>query len=96
MEEAGLMTQAGRRAVEVAKSNGWWTIYDPVEDLVEPEELERALDANENARREWDGFPPSARKRMLWWVVSAARDDTKAQRIAAIVSKAANGERAQG
>ncbi|HYI60661.1 MAG TPA: hypothetical protein VEW93_02530 [Acidimicrobiales bacterium] len=30
MEEAGLMAEAGRRAVEVARQNGWWTIYDPV------------------------------------------------------------------
>jgi Bacteriocin-protection, YdeI or OmpD-Associated len=33
---------------------------------------------------------------MLWWVISAARDDTRTRRIAAIVAKAAVGERAQG
>jgi len=33
---------------------------------------------------------------MLWWVVSAARDTTRQQRIAAIVAKAAVGQRAQG
>lgn len=32
----------------------------------------------------------------LWWVISAARDETKATRIATIVAKAAIGERAQG
>ena len=26
MEAAGLMTDAGRRTVDVAKRNGWWTI----------------------------------------------------------------------
>src|SRR5262245_15870769 len=46
MEEAGLMTDAGRRAVEVARANGWWTIYEPVEDLVEPADLATALDAD--------------------------------------------------
>ena len=39
------MTDAGRRAVEVAKANGWWTIYDAVEDLLEPDDLADALDA---------------------------------------------------
>jgi uncharacterized protein YdeI (YjbR/CyaY-like superfamily) len=96
MEAAGLMTDAGRKAVEVARSNGWWTIYDPVEDLIEPDHLAKALDANAAARSAWDGFPPSARKMMLWWVISAARDDTRAKRIATIVAKAAIGRRAQG
>lgn len=95
MEAAGLMADAGRRAIEIAQGNGWWTIADSVEDLVEPAELAAALDAVPEARRAWDGFPPSARKLMLWWVVSAARPDTRSQRIAAIVEKAAVGERAR-
>lgn len=39
MEAAGLMTDAGRRSIAVAARNGWWTIYDPVEDLIEPDAL---------------------------------------------------------
>ena len=96
MEAAGLMTDAGRRAVDVARGNGWWTILDPVEDLVEPDDLAAALDANAAARIAWDGFPPSARKAMLWWVISAAKDDTRERRIETIVTKAAIGARAQG
>jgi uncharacterized protein YdeI (YjbR/CyaY-like superfamily) len=95
MEAAGLMTDAGRRVVEIAKANGWWTIYEQVEDLIEPDGLRTALDENDAARAAWNGFPPSARKFMLWWVVSAAKQETQAQRIAAIVAKAAVGERAQ-
>lgn len=95
MEDAGLMTDAGRRAVEVARQNGWWTIYDAVEDVLEPDELAAALDARPEARARWDAFPPSARKVMLWWVISAARPDTRARRIATIVERAAVGERAQ-
>ena len=96
MEAAGLMTDAGRRAVDVAKANGWWTILDPVEDLIEPDDLRTALDANPPARAAWDGFPPSARKMMLFWVVSAGKPETRSSRIATIVAKAAMGERAQG
>lgn len=96
MEAAGLMTEAGRQAIERAKKNGWWTILDPVEDLIEPADLAAALDEDGEARTRWDAFPPSARKAMLWWVISAARDDTRARRIATIVEKAARGERAQG
>jgi uncharacterized protein YdeI (YjbR/CyaY-like superfamily) len=50
MEAQGRMTNAGRRAVEVAKANGWWTIYDPVEDLVELDDLAAALAASPRAR----------------------------------------------
>ena len=96
LEAQGLMAEPGRRAVEVAQANGWWTIYDPVEDLEEPDDLRRALDAVPPARQAWDAFPPSARKNMLWWVISAAKADTRARRVAAIVEKAGNGERARG
>jgi hypothetical protein len=33
---------------------------------------------------------------MLWWVISAARAETRRSRIATIVAKASRGERAQG
>jgi uncharacterized protein YdeI (YjbR/CyaY-like superfamily) len=96
LEAQGRMADAGRRAVEVARANGWWTIYDPVEDLREPDELAAALDVVPRARREWDAFQPSARKMMLWWVISAAKPETRARRISAIVEAAGQGKRAQG
>ncbi len=96
MEAQGLMTEAGRAAIAAAKANGWWTILDSVEDLLEPAELAAALDRNPVARSNWDRFPPSARKQMLWPIVSAAREETRAARIAHIVSEAAEGRRAQG
>jgi uncharacterized protein YdeI (YjbR/CyaY-like superfamily) len=95
-EAKGLMTDAGRRAVDVAKANGWWTLYDAVEDLLEPDDLAAALDAEPAARTSWDGFPPSARKQMLWSVISAGRPETRANRIAKIVSEAEQGRRAAG
>jgi uncharacterized protein YdeI (YjbR/CyaY-like superfamily) len=70
------MTDAGRRAVEVARANGWWTLYDAVEDLLEPDDLAAALAASPRARAASTGFPPSARKQMLRWVISAGRHET--------------------
>ena len=95
LEAQGLLTDAGRRAVEVAQANGWWTIFDAVEDLVEPDDLAAALDAAPAARTAWDGFPPSSRKQMLWWVVSAGKPETRATRIARVVAEAEEGRRAQ-
>lgn len=96
MERRGLMADAGREVIAAAQANGWWTIADQVEDLVEPEALRAALDGDPLARAVWDGFPPSARKQMLWWVVSAVRDETRAERAAHIAAEAAAGRRARG
>jgi uncharacterized protein YdeI (YjbR/CyaY-like superfamily) len=96
LESQGRMTDAGRRAVETAKANGWWTIHDAVEDLIEPEDLAEALDASPDARCAWDRFPSSARKQMLWWVVSASKPATRAGRITTIVTEAEHGRRAAG
>jgi uncharacterized protein YdeI (YjbR/CyaY-like superfamily) len=96
LEAEGRMTDSGRRAIEAAKANGWWTIYDPIEDLLEPDDLAAALDASSRARTAWDGFPPSARKQMLWWVLSAGKPETRTSRIAEIVAEAEHGRRAAG
>ena len=63
---------------------------------LEGDDLAAALEANPSARLAWDAFPPSARKAMLWWVISAVKHYTRARRIETIVAKAAKGERAQG
>lgn len=93
LEARGLMTDAGRRAAEVAQANGWWTIYDPVEDLIELDDLTAALDGDPAARAGWDSFPPSARKMLLWTIVSAAKPETRARRVAKVVADAAAGRR---
>jgi uncharacterized protein YdeI (YjbR/CyaY-like superfamily) len=96
LEQQGRMTDAGRRAAELAQANGSWTISDSIEDLVEPEDLAEALNSDASARTAWNGFPPSARKQMLWWIVSARKPQTRASRIAKIVSEASQGRRAVG
>lgn len=84
MEAQGRMTEVGRRAVEIAQANGWWTILDPVEDLIVPDDLAAALDAEPAARAAWDALSPTARKFQLFQIVSAMGVDTRARRIAAI------------
>ena len=93
LEAAGLMTEAGVRAVEVAKANGAWTVLDNAEAGIEPEDLAAALDAEPSARASWDGFPASAKKLGITAVDSARRPETRAARIAKIVTDAAEGKR---
>ncbi len=91
---AGLMRPAGEAAITRAQENGSWTLLDDVEDLVEPPDLRAALDASPEARRTWDGFPPSARRAMLSWLVSARTTPTRDKRISLMVAEAAEGRRA--
>lgn len=96
LEAEGRMRPRGRLAIEVAKANGSWHLLDDVEALIEPDDLAASLDDVEAARQAWNGFPPSARRQMLFWVVSAVKEDTRRRRIDAIVDRAADGERARG
>lgn len=93
LEASGEMTDAGRRAVEVAKANGAWTVLDNAEAMIEPDDLTAALDAQPEAREKWDAFPPSARKMGIGAVDAARRPETRAARIAKIVADAAEGRR---
>lgn len=93
LEQQGRMQPAGRALIEQAKADGSWTLLDSVDALQEPDELAAALDAVPAARAAWDGFPPSVRKQGLGMIAIAKRPQTKAARIAAIVAKAARGER---
>jgi uncharacterized protein YdeI (YjbR/CyaY-like superfamily) len=87
------MTEAGIRAVELAKANGSWTVLDNAEALREPYDLAAALDADPAARAAWDGFPPAARKFGISTVDMARRPETRAARIAKVVADSAAGKR---
>ncbi|MGB3733303.1 YdeI/OmpD-associated family protein, partial [Microbacterium sp.] len=52
-----------------------------------------ALDAVPAARENWDAFPKSARKLGLTLIATAKRPETRAARIAKIITDAAAGRR---
>lgn len=93
LESAGLMTEAGTKAVEAAKANGAWTVLDNAEAGIEPGDLAAALDAHPIAREAWDGFPPSSKKLGISLVDMARRPETRAARIEKLVADAADGKR---
>ena len=82
------------RVIDAAKADGSWTLLDAAEALLEPPELSAALDANPEARRQWDAFPRSPRKALIFWVSSAKRPETRLRRVTKIVGEAAQGRRA--
>ncbi|MCY3692116.1 MAG: YdeI/OmpD-associated family protein [Chloroflexota bacterium] len=83
------MTEAGASMIAAAQSNGAWTMYDEIEDLVIPPDLASALAANQTAQTHFDNFSPSSRKNILWWIKSARKPETRAARIARTAELAA-------
>ncbi len=86
--EQGLMTEAGLKLIEAAKQNGAWTIYDTIEDLTIPEDLEKALSANLTAYTNFQAFSNSSKKNILWWIQSAKQPATRSKRIEETVTLA--------
>jgi uncharacterized protein YdeI (YjbR/CyaY-like superfamily) len=94
LRAAGLMTEAGERAIARAIANGTWSLLDEVEDLREPEDLLAALRARPGAEEQWVRFPPSARRALLEWIVQARTTATRTRRVEETAARAAVGERA--
>jgi uncharacterized protein YdeI (YjbR/CyaY-like superfamily) len=88
--EAGLMAEAGLRAVEEAKGSGMWdAAYTSRVEPEVPEDLSEALRENEEAWRNFEAFSNSAKLMYVRWVEGAKREGTRARRISEVVRRAA-------
>lgn len=85
----GLMQPAGYKSIETAKQNGSWTILDEVEELVIPPDLEKAFQNHKEAKEYFLSLSKSAKKIILYWIVSAKRPETRQNRINEIAELAA-------
>ena len=79
--EADLMSDAGRRAVDLAKKNGAWSLLEPVDALIVPPDLESALRGSERAREAYEALSKPAKRSVLYSLYSARREDTRAKRL---------------
>jgi uncharacterized protein YdeI (YjbR/CyaY-like superfamily) len=91
LTEAGLMAAPGLAAVERARADGTWRLCPTDAELAQ---LDSRLDANPQARTQFDGFPPSSRRLILTWIAEAKRPQTRQRRIEQTVALAAQGVRA--
>lgn len=87
LEQEGLMSEAGRRAIDKAKSDGSWSQTDEVDALVVPSDLEAALGEHPQARTAYENLPTSNKKQLLWALYSAKRAETRARRLAAVIDQ---------
>lgn len=88
----GLMTKAGFEVIERAKSDGSWTEFDVVENLVIPPELEEAFAKNKLARENFENLTLSQRKQVLYFLYSTKQEVTRRKRIEKILPSLKKGE----
>ena len=89
----GLMQDAGYKSIEVAKSNGAWTLMDSVEALIVPEGLKAEFDKWPGSAEYYESLSKSAKKMLLGWIALAKREETKQKRIIEIAENAAQGQK---
>lgn len=90
---AGLMRPAGLAVIERAKEDGSWSIFDSVDRLELPAELEAALDSRPNARANWDAWPDGAKRFVLSSIALAKRPETRVRRAQNAADAASRNER---
>lgn len=90
----GCMTPAGLAAIEVAKANGSWDTLTRIEAGIVPEDLAAALSAAPGATEGFAGLTKSQRQMSVYWISMAKRPETRAARIAKVVSAAEQGQSA--
>jgi uncharacterized protein YdeI (YjbR/CyaY-like superfamily) len=91
---AGRMVSAGLKMVADAKASGTWDKLVAVEKLEIPQDLVKAFASSKTAQKNFDAFPPSAKRGILDWISQAQRPETRAARIEETVSKAKDNIRA--
>ena len=92
LEEEGRMHPAGRAAVARGQASGLWRASDPVDALVDPDDLLAALE-QAGGLAWWQAAAPSYRRNILRWIAQAKRPETRANRLGIVASHAARGEK---
>ncbi len=77
----GSMTKAGMAKIDAAKADGTWETLDAVDALEIPADLKKGLAKNKLAKKNFNAFPPSGRKIILYWISSARTEKTRIARI---------------
>ena len=90
---AGRMAPAGLEAVDRAKTDGSWSVFDSADRLELPAELEAALAARPHARANWEAYPPGIRRQFLYSIALAKRPETRSRRIEQVANAAQRNER---
>ncbi|AYD89024.1 hypothetical protein D5R93_01260 [Actinomyces lilanjuaniae] len=94
LTRAGYMRPEGQKVIDEAKASGRWDEHADAQNLVVPEDLRAALEADKQALARFSAFPPSSRRLILQWISSAKKPETRQRRITRTVELAAHNIRA--
>jgi len=87
MRSAGLKAFAAR----IENKSGIYSYEQRNNELSEP--YAKLLKKNKSAWNFFNTQPPSYRKMMGWWIISAKREQTRMARLAKLISESAKGKR---
>lgn len=87
--EAGLMTEAGHKAITTAQENGTWDLLNEVDALTIPPDLEKLFKAHKGSKAYFETLSRSVKKMILYWILSAKKPETRLKRITEVVESAA-------
>lgn len=83
--DLGLMTEAGLKTIKAAKQDGSWKALDAVEKLTVPEDLALMLETHSHCKAFFTSLSNSVKKAILYWLLSAKKEETRNRRVAEII-----------
>jgi uncharacterized protein YdeI (YjbR/CyaY-like superfamily) len=81
LEKRGLMTESGRKAIDLAVANGSWTRFDDAENLVLSPELVDIFKADIEFALNWDTLTDARKRQYLQQIYDAKKEATRLSRI---------------
>ncbi|AXB42554.1 YdeI/OmpD-associated family protein [Amycolatopsis albispora] len=92
--EQGKMTHHGQALIDHARRTGTWTLLADADNGIIPADLQARFDHEPTAYAHYQAFPPSSQRRILAWILTAKRPETRQRRINRTVELAAANIRA--
>lgn len=83
------MRPAGQSMTDLARKTGTWTALVDVQNSIIPPDLQKAFNKNKMAFKNFNAFPPSSKRIILEWILTAKKAETRQRRIEQTVELAA-------
>lgn len=94
LQAQGLIKPQGQAMIDLAKKTGSWNLLADIEEGMIPQDVKEKFDNNKKASANFEAFPPSSRKRILAWIITAKRPETRQKRIEEAIALAEKNIRA--
>jgi uncharacterized protein YdeI (YjbR/CyaY-like superfamily) len=94
--QEGRMHQSGLASIQAGKDSGLWNFLDDVDNLVVPNDLQKALNMDEVASQFFHNINDSSKRFVLRWIKLAKTQRTRENRIQKIAQLSAKREKLPG